>query len=84
MKTGEEVSLKPSKDGPLAALAFKIMTDPYVGRITFIRIYSGTLKKGSAILNSTKDKKERISRLLEMHANERTDRDEFTVGDIGA
>lgn len=84
LKTNEEVSLAPSKNGPLAALAFKIMTDPYVGRITFIRIYSGTLKKGSAILNSTKDKKERISRLLEMHANERTDRDAFTVGDIGA
>lgn len=84
LKIGEEVVLEPKKDGPLAALAFKIMTDPYVGRITFIRIYSGTLKKGSAILNSTKDKKERISRLLEMHANERTDRDEFTVGDIGA
>ncbi|WP_213358027.1 elongation factor G [Chlamydiifrater phoenicopteri] len=84
LETGEEILLEPRADGPLAALAFKIMSDPYVGRITFLRIYSGTLKKGSTVLNSTKDKKERISRLLEMHANERTDKDEFTVGDIGA
>ncbi|WP_213318673.1 elongation factor G [Chlamydiifrater volucris] len=84
LETGEEILLEPRADGPLAALAFKIMSDPYVGRITFLRIYSGTLKKGSTVLNSTKDKKERISRLLEMHANERTDKEEFTVGDIGA
>lgn len=84
LKTNEEVLIEPKKDGPLAALVFKIMTDPFVGRITFIRIYSGTLKKGSSLLNSAKDKKERISRLLEMHANERTDKEEFVVGDIGA
>lgn len=84
LKTQEELLLEPKAEAPLSALAFKIMSDPYVGRITFIRIYSGTLKKGSTILNTTKDKKERISRLLEMHANERTDREEFSVGDIGA
>ena len=60
----------PDDDSPLAALAFKIMTDPYVGRLTFIRIYSGTLAKGTTLLNTTKDKEERISRLLEMHANQ--------------
>ncbi len=84
LKSQEEMTLEPKADAPLSALAFKIMSDPYVGRITFIRIYSGTLKKGSTIFNATKDKKERISRLLEMHANERTDREEFSVGDIGA
>ena len=69
---------------PLAALAFKIMSDPYVGRLTFIRIYSGTLTKGMNLINSTKDSKERISRLLEMHANQRKERDEFYTGDIAA
>lgn len=84
LKSQEELALEPKADVPLSALAFKIMSDPYVGRITFIRIYSGTLKKGSTVFNATKDKKERISRLLEMHANERTDKEEFSVGDIGA
>ena len=84
LKSQEELTLEPKADAPLSALAFKIMSDPYVGRITFIRIYSGTLKKGSTVFNTTKDKKERISRLLEMHANERTDKEEFSVGDIGA
>lgn len=84
LKSQEEMTLELKVDAPLSALAFKIMSDPYVGRITFIRIYSGTLKKGSVIFNATKDKKERISRLLEMHANERTDREELSVGDIGA
>ena len=60
------------------------MTDPYVGRLTFIRIYSGTLTKGMNLINSTKDTKERISRLLEMHANKREERDEFYAGDIAA
>ena len=60
------------------------MTDPYVGRLTFIRIYSGTLTKGMNLINSTKDTKERISRLLEMHANQRKERDEFYTGDIAA
>jgi elongation factor G len=84
MDTGEPLNIPPKDDAPLAALAFKIMTDPYVGRLTFVRIYSGTLKKGTVLVNTTKDKKERISRLLQMHANERTDKDEFYTGDIAA
>lgn len=84
MKTDQDKILTPADDQPLAALAFKIMSDPYVGRLTFIRIYSGTLKKGMTVYNSTKDKEERISRLLEMHANQRKDRDEFYTGDIAA
>ncbi len=84
LNTGEEILLKPEDDAPFAALAFKIMTDPYVGRLTFIRIYSGTLTKGMNLINSTKDSKERISRLLEMHANKREERDEFHAGDIAA
>lgn len=82
VNTEEEMSLEPRDDSPLSALAFKVMTDPYVGRLTFVRIYSGTLKKGSTLVNTTKDKKERVSRLLEMHANQRKDRDEFYTGDI--
>jgi elongation factor G len=84
MKTDADIILQPSDDAPFAALAFKIMSDPYVGRLTFIRIYSGTLAKGMRVLNTTKDKEERISRLLEMHANQRNERDEFYAGDIGA
>lgn len=84
LKTGEDVVLKPDDNAPFAALAFKIMTDPYVGRLTFIRIYSGTLTKGMNLINSTKDSKERISRLLEMHANKREEREEFHAGDIAA
>lgn len=84
LKTDEEILLQPADDAPFAALAFKIMTDPYVGRLTFIRLYSGTLQKGMSIINSTKDTKERISRLLEMHANQRKERDEFYAGDIAA
>ncbi len=82
--TDEEMILKPDDSSPLAALAFKIMSDPYVGRLTFVRIYAGTLEKGSALVNTTKDKRERISRLLEMHANQRKDRDAFFTGDIAA
>ena len=84
LKTGEDIVLKPDDNAPFAALAFKIMTDPYVGRLTFIRIYSGTLTKGMNLINSTKDTKERISRVLEMHANKREERDEFHAGDIAA
>lgn len=84
MDTGEPLTIPPKDDAPLAALAFKIMTDPYVGRLTFVRVYAGTLRKGSTLINTTKDKKERISRLLMMHANERTDKDEFYTGDIAA
>lgn len=84
LKTDQEIFLKPEDDAPFAALAFKIMTDPYVGRLTFIRIYSGTLTKGMSLINSTKDSKERISRLLEMHANKREEKEEFHAGDIAA
>ncbi len=80
----QELTLPPEDSAPLAALAFKIMSDPYVGRITYIRIYSGTLAKGTTIFNSTKNTKERVSRLLEMHANQRKERDEFYAGDIAA
>lgn len=82
--THEEFMLEPKDDAPLAALAFKIMTDPYVGRLTFVRVYSGTLTKGSTLINTTKGKKERVTRLLEMHANQRHDKDEFFTGDIAA
>lgn len=80
----KEVLLEPKDDSPLAALAFKIATDPYVGRLTFVRVYSGILEKGTAIYNSTQGKKERISRLLEMHANQREDKEAFFTGDIAA
>jgi elongation factor G len=84
LKTDQDIFLQPDDDAPFAALAFKIMTDPYVGRLTYIRIYSGTLIKGMNLINSTKDSKERISRLLEMHANQRKEKDEFFTGDIAA
>ncbi len=83
-KTEAEVLLQPRDDEKLACLAFKVMTDPYVGRLTFVRVYSGTLTKGMFLYNSTKGKRERVSRLLEMHANDRKDRDEFYTGDIFA
>ncbi|NGX53459.1 MAG: Elongation factor G [Chlamydiae bacterium] len=82
--SGKPVSVPPKDDAPLAALAFKIMTDPYVGRLTFVRVYAGTLKKGMSLINTTKDRKERISRLLQMHSNDRTDVDAFYTGDIAA
>jgi len=84
LDTDEDIILTPDDNSPFAALAFKIMTDPYVGRLTFIRIYSGTLTKGMSLINSTRGTKERISRLLEMHANKREERDEFFTGDIAA
>jgi len=84
LDTDESMEITPSDDSPLSALAFKIVTDPYVGRLTFIRVYSGVLEKGKAINNTTKDKKERVSRLLEMHANQRKDKDAFFTGDIAA
>lgn len=80
----EEMGLQPKDDSPLAALAFKVITDPYVGRLTFVRIYSGTLSKGMTLINTTKGKKERVSRLLEMHANQRKDLDAAFTGDIVA
>ncbi|MBS0627036.1 MAG: elongation factor G [Verrucomicrobia bacterium] len=84
ISTDEPMEIRPADDSPLAALAFKIMSDPYVGRLTFVRVYAGTLSKGTALINTTKDKKERVSRLLEMHANQRKDRDDFFTGDIAA
>ena len=69
---------------PFSALAFKIMTDPFVGKLTYIRVYSGTLQKGDSISNSTKDKKERVGRILQMHANHREDKDAIFAGDIMA
>ena len=84
LNTDGDIILEPADTQPLAALAFKIMTDPYVGKLTFIRIYSGTLTKGMTLLNTTKDSKERISRILEMHANKREEREEFYTGDIAA
>ena len=71
-----------SDDEPFSALAFKIATDPYVGRLTFFRVYSGSLKSGSYVYNSTKDKRERIGRLLQMHANKREEIEEVLAGDI--
>jgi len=84
LNTDESMEITPSDASPLSALAFKIVTDPYVGRLTFVRVYSGILQKGTAVINTTKDKKERISRLLEMHANHRKDKDAFFTGDIAA
>jgi elongation factor G len=82
--TGEEVLRHPSDTEPFSALAFKVMTDPFVGRLTFFRVYSGKLQSGSYILNSTKDTKERIGRILLMHANNRQEISEVYTGDIAA
>ena len=79
---GEEISRKSSDDEPFAALAFKIVADPYVGRLTFFRVYSGTLKSGSYVYNSSKKKRERVSRLLQMHANHREEVQMAYAGDI--
>ncbi len=83
-KTDEEEERKSSDDEPFAALAFKIMTDPYVGRLSFFRVYSGHLTTGSSVLNSTKNVKERVGRILQMHANHREDIEEVYSGDIEA
>jgi elongation factor G len=80
----EQIEREPSDDEPFSALAFKIMSDPYVGRLTYLRLYSGVLKSGSHVLNSTKDRKERIGRILQMHANHREDKDAAYTGDIVA
>ncbi|MCG1024444.1 elongation factor G [Dehalobacter sp.] len=82
--TGEEDVRHSDDNAPFSALAFKIMSDPYVGKLTFFRVYSGTLSAGSYITNSTKGKKERIGRILRMHANHREDVDEVRAGDIAA
>ena len=82
--TGEEDHRDSTDDGPFAALAFKIMADPYVGKLAFFRVYSGTLSSGSYVFNSTKGKKERIGRILQMHANHRAELDTVYSGDIAA
>ncbi|AUD12606.1 MULTISPECIES: elongation factor G [unclassified Planococcus (in: firmicutes)] len=80
----EEVLRKASEDEPFSALAFKVMTDPYVGKLTFFRVYSGTLKSGSYVQNSSKGKRERVGRILQMHANSREEIAEVYCGDIAA
>ncbi len=81
---GNEIERHASDEEPFSALAFKIMADPFVGKLTFFRVYSGKISSGSYILNSTKDKKERLGRILQMHANTRKEIDEVYVGDIAA
>ncbi|MBE6157081.1 MAG: elongation factor G [Firmicutes bacterium] len=83
-KEGNDVLRHPSDSEPFTALAFKIMTDPFVGRLSFFRVYSGVLKSGSYVLNSTKDTKERIGRILQMHANQRKEITEVYAGEIAA
>ena len=82
--TNKEIVRDASDDAPLSALAFKIMSDPFVGKLTFFRVYSGTFKSGSYVYNSTKGKKERIGRILQMHANKRKEVEESYTGDIDA
>ena len=81
---GNEIIVPSSDDAPFSALAFKVMTDPYVGKLTFFRVYSGKLEAGSYVLNATKDRKERVGRILLMHANNRTEIKEVHAGDIAA
>ena len=81
---GNEVERHSSDEEPFSALAFKIMTDPFVGKLAFFRVYSGTMNSGSYVLNATKDKKERVGRILQMHANKRAELDKVYSGDIAA
>jgi elongation factor G len=83
-RTGHELSRRPAEDEPFSALAFKVMSDPYVGKLTYFRVYSGTVKAGDRVLNVTTGKTERIGRLLQMHANHREERDEIGAGEIAA
>ena len=83
-RDGKEIERKPSDFEPFCALAFKVQADPYIGALTFFRVYSGTLKRGSYVLNTTSGEKERIGRLLRMHSNEREEVEEVFAGDIGA
>ena len=83
-KTGEDVKCEPLDDVPFTALAFKVATDPYMGQLTFFRVYSGTLNSGSYVLNTTSGQQERISRLVRMHANERKEIKDVLAGDIVA
>ncbi|SHK81552.1 elongation factor G [Clostridium cavendishii DSM 21758] len=84
VETGEELERHANDDEPMSALAFKIATDPFVGKLAFTRVYSGIMKSGTYVLNSTKGKKERIGRLVKMHANSRQEVDELRAGDLGA
>jgi elongation factor G len=84
VRSGEPMERKADESEPFSALAFKIMSDPYVGKLTYFRVYSGQVDQGEAIVNSTKDRKERIGRILEMHANHREDREAAFTGDIVA
>jgi elongation factor G len=84
VRTGGAMTREARDDAPFAALAFKIMSDPFVGKLTYLRVYSGTLEKGTTVLNTTKDRKERIGRILQMHANHREDKDAIYTGDIVA
>ena len=81
---GNEITRKSSDEEPFAALAFKIMTDPFVGKLAYFRVYSGTINSGSYVLNATKDKKERVGRILQMHANKRSELEKVYSGDIAA
>ncbi|MDO8583991.1 MAG: EF-Tu/IF-2/RF-3 family GTPase, partial [bacterium] len=83
-ETGEPILRKPDSKEPLAALAFKIATDPFVGKLTFVRVYSGTITAGTYVYNATKNEKERIGKLVKMHANKQEIVDEIRAGDIGA
>ncbi len=83
-KTEEDIELPAEDDAPLSALVFKIVTDPYVGRLAYFRVYSGTLKQGGAVFNTTKERRERVGRLIRMYADRREDIEEVLAGDIGA
>jgi elongation factor G len=81
---GEEITREADENGPLAALAFKVQADPHVGKLTYVRVYSGTLKAGSYVMNTTKGRRERVGRLLQLHANSREQRDEVYAGELVA
>src|SRR4249919_692763 len=83
-RTENELSRRPELDEPFASLAFKVMSDPYVGKLTYIRVYSGQMKQGDRVLNTATGRTERISRILQMHANHREEREEIGAGEIAA
>ena len=83
-KTDEEITRPASMDAPFSALVFKVMSDPFVGKLTYFRVYSGQVKAGDRVLNTTSGKTERIGRILQMHANHREEREEIGAGEIAA
>src|SRR4029078_5375684 len=83
-RTQHELSRRPANDEPFSALAFKVMSDPFVGKLTYIRVYSGLAKSGERVLNTTTGKTEPIGRILQMHANHREEREEIGAGEIAA